>query len=261
MKKCIIFGIIALFMVVLACSGADEKKAPLKVPVPLKAGLDDLADMMAAELLSAKKTKIALAPFSDLVGDVPDFGRFLADELGDRIMLKQKKLAVVKRLHIDRQLQAHNLKLSGDLSDEAAKEAGRLLKADAIGVGTFAVFEKTVKVKARLMAAESARVFAVVDREIILDNNIRKLIGEKKAASRWELAPEKVRKGEYDKRISRALYYIDQATKMKPLHSGEIEKRKALYKAALMEIELALSVYPKDPRGKEMKAQVKKALE
>jgi len=262
MKKMVLmlllFGSVPFF--ILGCSGTKEKKtqAP-KVAVPLYAGLDDLAGSMSADLLAKKKKRIAIAPFSDIDGKVPDFGLFLTDELGDRI-LAAPKLDVVERLQVQKQLKTHNLNLSGTLDEAALKEAGRILGVDAIVLGTFTVMDKTIRLRTRLIATETARVFTVLKRDVILDDDIKKLMSEKKAISRWDLSSEKGKKLEYDKRINRALHYINQATKMKPLHSGQIEKRKALYKAALLEIELALSIYPKDPRSQKMKEQIREAL-
>ncbi len=229
-------------------------------PASLDQGLNDLSNQISESLLSIKIDKIAVVPFSDLNGKINDFGIFLSDELIDHLF-GTKKFEVIERLLVDRIIEENRLSLSGLFDPDSAKDVGMLLGADAIATGTYTILKDTVRVRARIINVENGKVFAVAKSEIIIDDNIKKLTeNDGKFESRWSGESDKFKKTEYDKHLECAMQYIDKASSIAPTYTGEYNKREDLYKAALIELEIAISIFPNDTRAINMKRQIKSII-
>ena len=255
------YALLILF-VIFGCAGFGvndqtvlKQQSTRQEPFRLNDGLDDLRKQIVESLDKKKKSKIAIMPFSDLNGNASDFGKFLSDELIDQLFTI-KKFEIIERLLIDKILEEHKLTLSGLFDPNSAKKIGHILGVDAIATGTYTVLSKSIRVRTRIIDVETAEVFAVAKNEIFVDDNIVELLGLKnKIDSRWAYEPEEIKKSEYDKHIENALNYIKKTS-----YNIDSWYRAAIYKSALIEIEIALSIYPDDKRCIQMKENIENIM-
>lgn len=149
-----------LFVVVSSC------KAPTKVvesnyeSKSIDAQLDNLTNQMVKSLAQEKKSKIAIMEFPDLHGNVSELGKFIPEELTTRLFMTQR-FEVVERSLLNKVLEEQNLGLSGLVDASSAAQIGKMLGVDAIVTGTISDMGNMLRINARIIATETASVFAV----------------------------------------------------------------------------------------------------
>jgi len=167
--------------------------------VPLVAGdLDNKIDQLAQEISSRAeaggKTKIAVIEFSDLRGNVTDFGMFLAEELITKLF-SSVRFEVIERQLLNKIMQEHKLSLTGTVDPASAKELGKILGVDAIVSGTVTDLGKRLKINARLISTESGNVFSAAGVTIEKDEEVRQLlrqvIAPQEQATQYQEAPQR----------------------------------------------------------------------
>jgi TolB-like protein len=125
----------------------------------------------------SEKVKIAVVDFSDLQGNVNNFGRFLSEELITRLF-QLKKFTVVERLLLERVMEENALQLTGVVDPKSAVELGKILGVKAIVSGTITDLESTMRINARLISTETGEVFAAANVTITKDETVKKLVGD-----------------------------------------------------------------------------------
>jgi TolB-like protein len=145
-------------MVCLALAAAP----PAVAASNLEEGVRDLAQQISVNMVNANLKKVALVEFAGLDGEVTAFGQFLAEELTTQLFVATPgRFEVVERRQLQRVLQEHRLSASGLLDASTIASLGKILGIEALITGSIADLGPEVKVNARLIAVESARVFAV----------------------------------------------------------------------------------------------------
>ncbi len=165
--------IAVILSILIGCSSSIKNKTA--APPTLDSQLDDLVSQIILSLSQNQKSKIAIIEFSDIQGKVSNLGRYLAEELTTRLYLTGK-FEVVERQLLNKILQEHQLTLSGIIDENSAVELGKILGIDAIATGSITDLGSSVKVNARLISAESGKVFSVASVKIFKDDTIRKLL-------------------------------------------------------------------------------------
>lgn len=154
MTRRIITGTIAC----LALAAAQ----PAAAAANLEEGVRELAQQISVNMVNANLKKVALVEFAGLDGEVTAFGQFLAEELTTQLFVATPgRFEVVERRQLQRVLQEHRLSASGLLDAATIASLGKILGIEALITGSIADLGPEVKVNARLIAVESARVFAV----------------------------------------------------------------------------------------------------
>ncbi|MBN1327626.1 MAG: hypothetical protein JW996_06725 [Candidatus Cloacimonetes bacterium] len=210
MRSLITFLILSTFFLSSCVTGTSSKIEPVQVTEDrtLDTQLRYLTSQIVLSLSQQKTSKIAVVEFADLKGNITEFGRFLAEELITRLYLTGE-FEVIERQMLNKVLQEHQLSLSGIVDESSAKELGRILGVDAIASGSIADMISNVKVNARLISAETGKVFSVASVEIPKDGIIKKMMGESISPVPAEFSSE-------------------SHEEVKPLSSSEIDKFKPI---------------------------------
>jgi TolB-like protein len=135
----------------------------------------NLSQQIAEQMTENKKTTIAVVEFSDLQGNITDFGRFLAEELITRLY-QTKKFKVIERQQLNKVIAEQKLSLTGIIEPNSAKKLGKLLGVDAVAAGTITDLAQSLRVNARLISTETGEIFAVAATEIFKDESVTKLM-------------------------------------------------------------------------------------
>lgn len=132
--------------------------------VPVGAGTYDAEMVKMAKAIEASfdqkqqvKT-IAVLDFTDLQGTVTELGKFLAEELSADLVMGQKQFDVIDRANLKRLLDENKLSRSGLVDPEAIKRLGKMAGADALVTGTVTPLGNTLRVSARIINTETARI-------------------------------------------------------------------------------------------------------
>ncbi|MBI5594881.1 MAG: hypothetical protein HY928_02205 [Elusimicrobia bacterium] len=152
----------------------------LSVPAAAADRLEKLAERAAAEL-AAKVPEpgaaVAVMPFEDASGRPIELGRVVAEALS-RELLKTGKVSIQDRAYLSRMLSEIKLGLAGLTDPKAALQVGRFSGAKYLVVGRIETPEgKEAAVEARLVATESATLYAASRQTLKLDDALRRLYG------------------------------------------------------------------------------------
>lgn len=139
--------------------------------------LSDLASQIAKSMTEQRKSKIAVIEFTDLRGNVTDFGRFLAEKLITKLFATGK-FQVMERAKLKKALEEQQFGLTGMVDDETAARLGKILGVEAIVIGTVTDLGSTVDVNSRLIGTETGTVFAVASTPFEKDEAVAKLMRE-----------------------------------------------------------------------------------
>lgn len=145
--------------------------------VNLESQMNDLVNQIVNSLGQNQKSKIAVMEFVDMQGHVTNLGRYLSEELTTRLYLTGK-FEVIERQLLDKIVKEQQISLTGMVDESSAVELGKILGVDAIASGTVSDLGSSVKVNARLISAESGKLFSVASVEILKDNKIKVLLSQ-----------------------------------------------------------------------------------
>lgn len=144
----------------------------------LEEGVSQLANKISSSMLEKRKQKIAIIDFSDLNGNVTALGQFIAEELTTQLfIIAPGKFEFVERRQILKLEQELALGQMGFIAEKGIKKMGQILGVDAVVTGSMTDLGNTVKINARLIGVESAKVFAVASTEIPKTGMVADLIG------------------------------------------------------------------------------------
>lgn len=145
----------------------------------LEEGVAQLAQQISKSMQEKQKQKIAIIDFSDLNGNVTSLGQFMAEELTTQLFIVAPgKFEVVERRQLLKLEEELTLGQTGFIEEKSIKKMGQVLGVDAIVTGSMTDLGNTVKVNARLIGVESAKVFAVAATDIPKTGMVADLIAK-----------------------------------------------------------------------------------
>lgn len=137
--------------------------------------LSNLTQQIINSLTETRKSKIAVIEFSDIKGNVTDFGRYVSEELITRLFLT-KKFEVIERQLLNKVMEEHKLTTTGLIDENSAKQLGKILGVDAIASGSITDLGESLKINARLISTETGQIFSVAAVEVVKDKKVEKLL-------------------------------------------------------------------------------------
>lgn len=141
----------------------------------LDSELNRLTSQMVRSLSQQGRTKIAIVPFSNLHGHIPELGKFIAEELIIR-MFQTERFEVVERHQLNRVVEEQHLGMSGLIDEESAAAIGRMLGVQAIVTGTMTDLGDRIRVNARMITTEKAEIFAVATVTVTKEDYIQVML-------------------------------------------------------------------------------------
>src|SRR5215211_4279134 len=113
-----------ILLTFLCCTCTTLTATTVKAQDTLDQRLDTLARQIANNLTENQKRTIAVVEFSDLKGNVTNFGRFLSEELITRLY-QTKKFKVIERQQLNKIIAEQKLSLTGSRSSIGAEVGPR----------------------------------------------------------------------------------------------------------------------------------------
>ncbi|MBI3599332.1 MAG: hypothetical protein HY097_01665 [Nitrospinae bacterium] len=154
---------IGLWLLLFLCFGFKDAFAASNI----EEGVKSLAEQISKNMQEKKRQKIAIIDFSDLNGNVTALGQFIAEELTTQLFITAPgNFEVVERRQLLKLEEELALGQMGFIEEKGIKKMGQVLGVDAIVTGSMTDLGNTVKINARMIAVESAKVFAVAATDI-----------------------------------------------------------------------------------------------
>ena len=146
----------------------------------LESGVAEVGKSISESMLQEGKKKIAVIEFSDLNDNVTDLGRFLAEELINELLKnkKDKGYEIVERRQLNKVLKQLKLSSSGLLDPKSMKEVGKILNVDSIVTGSLTDLGNDIKVNARIISVESAKIISSASTKIPKVGSVARLMGQ-----------------------------------------------------------------------------------
>jgi curli biogenesis system outer membrane secretion channel CsgG len=128
----------------------------------LDQSIHDLAKQLYDRMAATQVNKVAVVEFPDLNGYQSALGQFIAEELITSLSLSAQpgQFDVVERRLLARVLREQELTDSSLFDAESISRIGKILGIEALVTGSLADLGTEVKVNARAISVESAKVFA-----------------------------------------------------------------------------------------------------
>lgn len=122
--------------------------------------INTLSASIAKKIAGSGKKLIAVLDFTDLQGNVTELGRFLAEEFSGTMVDLGKGFDVIDRIHLKSLLKEHKLSEKGIIDPSTARKLGKIAGVDAIVTGTITPFGETVRISAKVLSIETAKIIS-----------------------------------------------------------------------------------------------------
>ncbi len=150
----------------------------------LEASIHQLAKEIAAQMTQRNIKKIAIDDFTDLNGRQSALGDFISEELVTNFYTAGAgSFDVVERRELARVMQEQKLQNTGLLDKTSIATIGKLLGVEAIVTGSIAYWGKAIKINARMIGVENAKVFAAAAKKVPMDPMIEDLLNQSARAT------------------------------------------------------------------------------
>jgi len=120
--------------------------------------LRTLAGNLAARLEAAKLRSVTVIDFTDLQGTPTELGRFLAQELSDKLVGATNTISVVDRANVQFLLRENKLSIDRMLTPETSRKLGNLIGVDTIMIGTTTPIGDAFRLSVRAISVDTGRI-------------------------------------------------------------------------------------------------------
>ena len=146
----------------------------------LDSGVKELAEKISKSMVENDRKKIAVIEFSSLDNSVNNLGLFIAEELITQLFsVNSKAYDIVERRQLAKVLRELKLTSSGLLDPEAMGKVGKILGIDAIVTGSLTDLDNSVKINARVISIESAKIISATSVNIPKVGTVATLLNSK----------------------------------------------------------------------------------
>jgi len=144
----------------------------------LEAGIQEIAQQLSTAMGSGKVKKLAVVEFPDLNGYQSALGQFIAEELITQLSVGTNagQYDVVERRQLARVLQEQELTESSLFDAQSISKIGKILGIEAIVTGSVADLGTDVKINARVISIETAKIFAAASTKIPKTDTVLQLM-------------------------------------------------------------------------------------
>lgn len=140
-------------------------------------GIRQLSRAILAEAGKLQKQNLAVVDLTDLQGNVTALGRFIAEELSASLVMAGG-VQVVDRNQLKKLFQEHSLSMLGLSDPDEVIRIGNIVGADALVTGSITDLEENVRVTAKVLATNTARVIAAAKTTFPKTGAVAKLMKE-----------------------------------------------------------------------------------
>jgi TolB-like protein len=135
-----------------------------------------LSSLLSKSISSSGRKTVAVLDFTDLQGNVTELGRYLAEELSVDLVGDAKGFEVIERNQLKVILQEHRLSATGLIDPQTARKLGQLAGVDALVTGTITAFGDSVRLSAKVLDTQTAKMIGAAAADIPKTKAIEELL-------------------------------------------------------------------------------------
>lgn len=166
-------------MVFLTCFTIVTQVGPVLAEDAIESALSSVAQRLATQMSAAEVRKLAVVEFSDLAGYESALGLFVAEELTTQLFeANPGGFDIVERQQLQKVLKEQKLSASSLFDAETIEELGRILGIEALVTGSIADLGESIKINARSISVETAKVFAAASARCAKDGVVEQLLAQ-----------------------------------------------------------------------------------
>lgn len=147
--------------------------------------------MKLSDAMAGQVKNLAVVEFPDLNGYQSTLGQFIAEELITQLSTggKPRQFDIVERRQLVRVLREQELTDSSLFDAETIARLGKILGIDALVTGSIADLGTEVKINARAVSVETAKVFAAASTKVSKSETVKQLMRQSAGPSPAGIAP------------------------------------------------------------------------
>lgn len=138
--------------------------------------LKGLSDTLAGKIAKTSKKSVAVVDFTDLQGNVTEFGRFIAEEISVNLTMAEKGFEVIDRNHLKSLLTEHKLSVSGLVDPDTIKKIGQISGVNSLVTGSVTPFGDNIRVTCKVIATDTAKIITADKTELAKTKAIDELL-------------------------------------------------------------------------------------
>jgi TolB-like protein len=135
-----------------------------------------VSSALAKSITASGRKTVAVVDFTDLQGNVTELGRFLSEELSVQLVADAKGFEVIERTQLKVILKEHQLSSSGLIDPSTAKKLGQIAGVDALVTGTITALGDTVRLSAKVVDTQTAKMIGATTYNIAKTRAIEDLL-------------------------------------------------------------------------------------
>lgn len=153
----VVLASLATAMLVLGSAG----KASAQVAGSVEDGLQQLAKFIVQKSTAADRSTIAVLPFPNADSTCSVLSTYIVDELIPHLFsVPDSRLEIVERAQLEALIAEIRIGEGGLLNPATTKKLGTQSGVSALAVGTITVYGDSIRINARLVATDSAKVIS-----------------------------------------------------------------------------------------------------
>jgi TolB-like protein len=157
---------------------------PVYSATDLNSAVQEIGQQISKRLTNKSMKKVAVADFNQLDGRTTALGQFLAEELITALFnANPDQLEAVERRQLKKALNERRISSQNLLDVEALRILARALNIDSIITGSITDLGDTVRVNARAVSVNDARVFGAASTNIPKSDMIARLLNQDVASN------------------------------------------------------------------------------
>ncbi|MFH1563733.1 MAG: FlgO family outer membrane protein [Nitrospirota bacterium] len=165
LKGMVIFVVATLFVLSNSQSGLAYEKE-----------IKEISSTIAKSIATSGTKTIAVVDFTDLQGNVTELGRFLSEELSIDLITIATGFEVIDRNNLNSVMAEHKLSLSGLVDPKTIKQLGQIAGVDAIITGCVIPFGDSIRLSAKVILTDTAKVIGATKGDIAKTKAIEELL-------------------------------------------------------------------------------------
>lgn len=162
-----LFATWAVFFCFISCAAAQT--------VSYDQALDKVGQTLGMRLATSSQKTATVLDFTNLDGMATQLGRLVTQDLTDRLLTTAPSISWIDRSQRDFILKENKLAADKLMDPATRKQLGRLMGIDTIVVGTLTTLGKEMRLQARVIDIETARVLAVASTTFLIPDSMNSL--------------------------------------------------------------------------------------
>lgn len=163
-------------------SQAKQDRANGTAPISTGQILQQTVEVLASEIRSSVSggqfSRVAVMPFTTLLGDENVLGLYISDKLTSELSVGENALQLVERSQINQALAEMRLGETGFLSEATIQKTGQALGADAVIVGSIVELGGEVDINLRVFSVSTLKILGKASQLIAKDEVIESLLSQ-----------------------------------------------------------------------------------